>query len=87
MTITNNDNHISSKKHKELEAAKVKKEGSLITKGLTMESEETGSQNAKSEIAESSLHDKVDDDPALDDQLDDDDDDDDDQEVNTTQPF
>lgn len=55
-------NHMSSKKHKELEAAKAKKEDNLITKGLTMESRETGSENTESEIAESSLCDKVDDD-------------------------
>lgn len=48
-------NHMSSKKHKELEAGKVKKEGNLITKGLTMESSKTGSKNTQSEIAESSL--------------------------------
>lgn len=55
-------NHMSSKKHKELEAAKAKKEDNLITKGLTMESRETESENTESEIAESSLCDKVDDD-------------------------
>lgn len=55
-------NHMSSKKHKELEAAKAKKKDNLITKGLTMESRETGSENTESEIAESSLCDKVDDD-------------------------
>lgn len=60
-------NHMSSKKHKELEAAKAKKEDNLITKGLTMESRETGSENAESEIAESSLCDKVDDDQSGDD--------------------
>lgn len=48
-------NHMSSKKHKELEAGKVKKGGNLITKGFTMESSETGSKNTESEIAESSL--------------------------------
>lgn len=60
-------NHMSSKKHKELEAAKAKKEDNLITKGLTMESRETGSENTESEIAESSLCDKVDDDQSGDD--------------------
>ena len=70
-------NHMSSKKHKELEAAKIKKEVNLITKGLTMESREAGSKNAESEIAESSLCDKVDD--KVDDAQSDDNDDDDDE--------
>ena len=71
-------NHMSSKRHKELEATKVKKEVNLITKGLAMESREDGSKNAESEIAESSLCDKVDDV-----QSDNDDDDDDEIEEDT----
>ena len=66
-------NHMSSKKHKELEASKIKKGVNLTTNGLTMESRETGSKNTESEIAESSLCD--DDDEVGDAQFDDDDDD------------
>lgn len=55
-------NHMSSKKHKELEAAKAKKERNLITKDLTEESSETGQKNQESKNAESPLCDKTDDD-------------------------
>ncbi|KAJ7371284.1 hypothetical protein OS493_026928 [Desmophyllum pertusum] len=68
-------NHMSSKKHKELEAAKAKKEENLLKKGLaseTIERRETGQQNTESENAESSLCDN-----------DDNDDDDDDIEEDT----
>lgn len=67
-------NHMSSKKHKEVEAAKVKKDRNLIIKGLTMESRETESKNSESEIAESSLCDKSDDNKVGDAHSDDDDD-------------
>lgn len=70
-------NHMSSKKHKDLEAAEAKKQGSLVTEGLTSdiiktkESKETDQRNTESENAESSRDN------------DDDDDDDDDIEEDT----
>ena len=70
-------NHMSSKKHKDLEAAEAKKQGRLVTEGLTSdiiktkESKETDQQNTESENAESSRDN------------DDDDDDDDDIEEDT----
>lgn len=69
-------NHMSSKKHKELEAAKAKREENQITKSLTVESSKTGLNNTESENAESPLCDKVDND-------DNDDDDDDEIEEDT----
>lgn len=66
-------NHLSSKKHKDMEAGKAKRDGSVNTEGLssskttTEESKETGGQNMDPENAESS---------SFDDNNDDDDDDD-----------
>lgn len=71
-------NHMSSKKHKELEAAKAKREENQITKSLTVESSKTGQNNTESENAESPLCDKVDND-------DNDDDDDDEIEEDTVE--
>ena len=73
-------NHLSSKKHKDLEANKAKKQGSLITESQLSnnfkrkDSKETDQQNTESENAESLSHNGDDDD---------DDDDDDDIEEDT----
>lgn len=55
-------NHMSSKKHKELEAASAKKEKKQITKGLTIESSEIGQKNTDRENTESLLCGNADDD-------------------------
>ena len=66
-------NHLSSKKHKDLEANKAKKQGSLITESQfsnnfkRKDSKETDPQNTESENADSLSHNGDDDDDADDD--------------------